>query len=106
MFQCAQKGCHVPDENAADASCPVCNHPLSLVVVDDKPEVSQEKLDGIEAPDYPEMVAALLEALQSAAVVVASYASIGAPPLNVSTDEFLAEVDELVAQVQEATKPA
>lgn len=98
MFQCAQKGCHVPDEQAGSELCPVCNHPLSLVVVE--PEVSQEKLEGVEDPDYPEMVAALLEALQSAAVVIASYSTIGAAPLNVDVSEFLADTDELVAQVQ------
>lgn len=100
MFQCAQKGCHVPDDQAGAELCPVCNHPLTLVVVE--PEVSQEKLDGIESPDYPEMVTALLDALQSASVVIASYSTIGAAPLNVDVSEFLADIDELSAQVVNA----
>lgn len=95
-----QKGCHVPDEQAGDELCPVCRHPLMLVVVE--PEGAQEKPEGSEDPDYPDMVAALLEALQSAAVVIASYSAIGAPPLNVEVSKFLADTDELATLVREA----
>lgn len=31
-MHCAQRGCLVPAENILDDLCPVCNHPLHLIV--------------------------------------------------------------------------
>lgn len=106
MMRCAERGCIVPDEAHASELCPSCGNPLQLVEHPEQAaEVSQEKLDGIEAPDFPEMVAALLHELHTARFVIVSYSTIGAAPLNVDVPQFLADTEELMEQIETNRTP-